>query len=141
LVVVAQHSLPTPDAFPFLTAEQFAALLRAEIESLQADVLPTFTQFQVAPVRMEHRWQIDGREMADPVWVVARAGATILGYDEVEGEWGIGTARGGAVVPGGVVDDFGTFGDRLRWTLLRFPDPVAYIARSAASDGPPASLG
>ncbi|AHG92898.1 hypothetical protein J421_5363 (plasmid) [Gemmatirosa kalamazoonensis] len=118
------------DQVPDLTSAEFQALLADEVASLDAEVLPTYRRCQVPPVRMEHRWEFDGRQVGAPVWVVARDGPVVLGYDEVEEEWGIGRVLG-AVADGGVVDDWGTFGERLRWTLLRFPDPAAYVRRTA----------
>ena len=124
-------SEPTsPDPIPDLTPAEFEALLASELASLDADVPPVYQRCRVPPVRMQHRWHFDGREVGAPVWVVARDGPTVLGYDEVEEEWGIGRVSG-ALDDGGVVEDWGTFGDRLRWTLLRFPDPAAYVRRTA----------
>ena len=122
---------PPPPQVPDLTAAQFSALLAAEEAGLLDDVRPKYERYRIAPLRMEHRWTFDGRLVTAPLWIVARDGVTVLGYDEVEDEWGIGRAHDGVVAPGAPVEDFGTFGERLRWTLLRFPDPTAYISPAA----------
>jgi hypothetical protein len=122
---------PSSPEIPDLTPEQFAELLAAELHTLAEDVRPTYQQYAVPPVRMERAWMYEGRRVAAPVWVVARAGNVLLVYDEVEEEFGIGTVPDGGLAEGGEITDWGTFGPRLRWTLMRFPDPVAYIDSQA----------
>ena len=107
---------------PDMTHSQFEALLGRQTSELTEDVTTTYERYRVAPARMRHQWRFDGREVAAPVWVVARDGSSVLGYDEVEEEWGIGLARAG-VMEGEVVEDWGTFGANLRWALLHFPTP------------------
>jgi hypothetical protein len=124
------ESAPSPEV-PDLTAEQFADFLAAEVRALTDDVRPTYDRFAVPFVRMQHAWVEGGQRTTAPVWVVARAGDVVLVYDEVEDEFGIGTVSGGELNEGGRITDWGTFGSRLRWTLLRFPDPVAYIDAQA----------
>jgi hypothetical protein len=129
---VPMGEFESPNEIPALTAEEFRQLLANELGSLQADVRPTWERAALdTPVRMVHTWELDGREASAPVWVVARAGPTVLGYDEVEEEFGIGSVGSRRLAEGGVVDEWGTFGERLRWTLLRFPGPSAAVPSQA----------
>jgi hypothetical protein len=101
---------------PDLTPAEFERLLDEETASLEPDVRSTYDQFAVEPVRMTYFWRWGDRRVSKPIWVIARSGAKVLGYDEVEEEFGTGLVR-----QEGIVEDWGTFGERLRWTLLRFP--------------------
>ena len=119
----------SPNTVPDLTAEEFRELLSREVQSLGDDVLGIYRSSAVTPVRMCHTWEFEGRHVSAPVWVVARRGPLVVGYDEVEEEYGVGLTESLAL--DGVVDDWGTFGERLRWTLLRFPALAASTSRPA----------
>ena len=126
------EEIAPPDEPPYLTNEEFRGQLRTEIERLRADVRLIWDRYALdTPVRMRHTWQLEGREVSGPVWVIACAGTTLLGYDEFENEFGIGSAGTTELTRGGIVHDWGTFGEQLRWTLLRFPDPTAYMTSPA----------
>jgi hypothetical protein len=59
-----------------------------------------------------------GKGLLDaPVWVICRTGEHVLGYDEIEEEYGTGTLGSD-----GSLADWGTWGERLSWALQHFPD-------------------
>ena len=121
-----------PNEAPYLTPDDFRRRLAEEVQSLDPDVRPTWERYALrAPMRMRHTWTFLAREVSGPVWIIARAGTAVLGYDEFEEAFGIGAVGFSELPAGGVVDNWGTFGERLRWTLLRFPDPAAFIASQA----------
>jgi hypothetical protein len=91
--VISSDSAPS-QSIPDLTLGEFETLLGAEVAGLSDDVLPTYERYRVSPIRMAHRWDDDGGQVGAPVWVVARDGSVVLGYDEVEEEWGIGCVSG-----------------------------------------------
>ena len=49
------------------------------------------------------------------IYVLAQRGKIVLGLDLVEEEFGTGT-----LTKAGVVSDWGTYGEKLEWTLQRF---------------------
>ena len=109
---------------PDLTPEEFTQLFDKEASLLDAEDWAILDRYAVPPFRCVHELEGVRGITTAPVWVVARERHVVLGYDEVEEEYGIGTLRSD-----GVVDDWGTFGARLRWSLIRFPDPAAYASR------------
>src|SRR6185437_1414665 len=100
-----------------LTPAEFAVLLERETKELPPETRSVYHRYAGPPVRMVHSWDFGGRQVSKPVWVIARAGPRIVGYDEVEEEFGTGV-----VLHEGVVEDWVIYGERLQWALLRFPD-------------------
>jgi len=100
-----------------LTSAEFEKILDGEASTLEPDVRVVYDRYAVPPSPMTYSWDLDGRRVSKTIWVIARVGPRIVGYDEVEAEFGTGLAR-----DGGIVEDWGTYGERLRWTLLRFPE-------------------
>jgi hypothetical protein len=108
-------------SLPDLTPDEFARVLDEEASGLDPATWETFDRYAVPAFRAVYAFDgVNGRATS-PVWIVARDGNTVLGYDEAEEEYGIGTLRAD-----GRVDGWGTFGPRLRWSLVRFPDPAAF---------------
>ena len=99
-----------------LTAPEFERLLDAEASGLEPDVRELLDVHGIPPVRMTYTWDWGAGPVATPIWVFARAGDEVLGYDEVEQAYGTGVGR-----EGGTVGEWGTWGARLRRALLRFP--------------------
>jgi GNAT superfamily N-acetyltransferase len=117
-----------------LTDEEFNAILDRELETLESDVLPIYERY-VAPVRrMISYWRMGTRNVATPIWVIARDGPRVVGYDEVEGDFGTGVVR-----HEGFVENWGTYGELLRWTLIRFPDHMFDGPRSGLAQPIPHS--
>lgn len=109
-------------SLPDFTPEEFARVLDEEASSLDPATWETFDRYAVPAFRAVYEFDgVNGRARS-PVWIVARDGDTVLAYDEAEDEYGIGVLRAD-----GRVDEWGTFGPRLRWSLLRFPDPASFI--------------
>ena len=107
---------------PDLTPAEFTRLLDDEASSLDPEAWKIFDRYAAPPFRAAYEFGgVNGRATS-PVWIIAREGDVVLGYDEAEDEYGIGTLRAD-----GLVDGWGTFGPRLRWSLIRFPDPAAFI--------------
>jgi hypothetical protein len=100
-----------------LTDHEFEQLLDEEACALEPDVWAVYDRYATPSTRMTYSWDCDGRSGFKTIWVIARAGERVLGYDEVEEEFGTGLAR-----ETGVVENWGTYGERLRWALLRFPE-------------------
>jgi hypothetical protein len=114
---------------PDLTAGQFHAVLMAEVIGLDGSVARIYDRHRIAPVRVMQRYLQDGRDVGLPVWVVARSGETVMGYDEVEEEWGMGTARHGLLFEDATVHEWATCGHRLSWTVLRYAEQAGLVAR------------
>jgi hypothetical protein len=93
---------------PDLTLPEFRLLLAAQVALLDQPSRASFERHVVEPTQASSD---HGR-----VWIAARAGAAVLGYDETEEEWGTGR-----VDTLGRIGDWGTWGDQLRWALSRFP--------------------
>jgi hypothetical protein len=99
-----------------LTEPEFLALLAEELAGLDPDVQAVYERYRVPPRRTTFTWDWGRGPVSKPIWIIASAGTAVVGYDEVEEEYGTGTLRGESEVA-----DWGTYGDRLRWTLLHFP--------------------
>jgi len=100
-----------------LTREGFESLLATEVAALDPEAQAILTRYAVPVFRTAHEFAGKSGRAATAVWVVAKSGDIVLGYDEVEAEFGIGTFDAA-----GLVTHWGTFGERLRWSLIRFPD-------------------
>ena len=100
-----------------LTLAELQHILETQVAALDADIRSVYERYARPPLRMLYSWQMGDRNVSKPIWVIARDGPLIVGYDEVEEEFGTGLVH-----REGIVEDWGTYGDRLRWTLLRFPD-------------------
>lgn len=111
-------------ATPYLTPAEFERLLDDEASSLESDVWPVYDQYAISPVRMTYFWNWGERRVSKPIWVIARAGERVVGHDEIEEEYGTGLVR-----QAGVMEDWGTYGERLRWTLLQFPHDDGQLPR------------
>jgi hypothetical protein len=109
-----------------LTSAEFEHLLGEETASLQAEARAVLDRYAVAPFRVAREFEGRRGPRLSPVWVVARDGDVVLGYDEVEEEYGIGRLRGD-----GPLEGWGTFGERVRWSLVRFPDPAEYVRQAS----------
>jgi hypothetical protein len=98
-----------------MTREEFERAVDGELSSLDHDARASLARWRVSPQQV-HRIFPHGSGERDPVWVLARAGAEVLFYDDTEDEWG--TAMLDA---DGVMRDWGTWGDRLGRALRQFP--------------------
>lgn len=98
-----------------MTREEFERQVEGELSSLDHDARASLARWRVSPQQV-HRILRHGSGARDPVWVLARAGAQVLFYDDTEEEWG--TAMLDA---DGVMRDWGTWGDRLGHALRQFP--------------------
>lgn len=102
-----------------LTPEEFTRILDDEATALDPAAWETFDRHAVPPFRANYAFARASDRATAPVWIVAWHGTTVLAYDEAAEEYGIG-----ALQPDGLVRGLGTFGPRLRWALVRFPDPA-----------------
>jgi hypothetical protein len=100
-----------------LSLAEFEQLLARDTSLLEPEVRATYERYATSPVRMLYSWKFGEQLVTKSIWVIARAGSHVIGYDEVEEEYGTGT-----VLEEGTVVDWGTYGELLRWTLLRFPE-------------------
>lgn len=76
-----------------LTDEEFEQLLDEEACALEPGVWAIYDRYATPPTRMTYSWAWDGRSVSKTIWVIARAGARVLGYDEVEEEFGTGARQ------------------------------------------------
>jgi hypothetical protein len=106
-----------------LTREAFEHLFGVETAALDLDAAATLKKHAVPPFKAAYEFEGKSGRAMSPVWVVAKAGAVVLGYDEVEEEYGIGT-----LLASGLLTGWGTFGERLHWSLIRFPDPTQVVS-------------
>ena len=104
-----------------LSPEAFRRLFAAEVARLDSRERAILARHQVSAFRIEHEFTGVSGPVRCPVWVVARSGGAVLGYDEVEDEYG-----NGILGAGGVVSDRGTYGERLRLSLTEFERLVSY---------------
>ena len=101
-----------------LTREAFKRLFDVETSALDREAAVILERYAVPLFKATYEFASKSGPATSPVWVVAKAGEVVLGYDEVEEEYGIGT-----LPAGGRLTAWGTFGERLHWSLIRFPDP------------------
>lgn len=107
-----------------LTPEEFEAFFSEEVSGLDKEAQEILRQYRVPSQRSYHAFHGRTGPAMAPVWIVARDGQTVLGYDEVEEEFGIGTLEAD-----NHVGDWGTFGERLRWSLTHFVTSAARSSR------------
>ncbi len=104
-----------------LSDDEFRRLLEEEVASLDAETRAVYERYAVPPERLIDRIDAGRGPFDRPIWVFLRDGDRLGGYDDIEEEFGTGRLG-----PKGLVTDWGTYGRRLRRTLLRFPDPHRY---------------
>ena len=102
---------------PELTRDDVAAIIAeaaAELNAAERQIL----QRHAIPVRQAVRRANGGGRL--PVWLFAADGRRVVGYDEVEEEFG-----SGLLVDSNEVQEWVTFGDRLAWALVYVRPPSA----------------
>ena len=107
--------VPIPDHELDISREEFSALLRDELTRLSPDLRQLYERYAIDPIRAPQTWDWGEGPRTLPVWIIARHQAEVVGYDEVEDEYGAGILG-----PTGVTH-WGTYGERLARTLQRFP--------------------
>ena len=102
-----------------ITRAELDAIVAKELDSLDLESRAAYERYRVEP---EVIYRVFKWNPADsvPSFVIARSGAAVLFYDDIEEEWG--TAK---VSPDGRVYDWGTWSDVLRRALHNFPVPEA----------------
>ena len=104
---------PVPD----LTLVEAAAIIAEATAELNAADRELVRQHAI-PVRQAIR-RLNG-DGPLPVWLLAADGPRVVGYDEVEEEFG-----SGVLGDGNEVQEWVTFGDRLAWALVYIRAPSA----------------
>ena len=101
-----------------ITDSEFRLLLAENVLRLDQDAFTRWEQLGLTPVPItcERRDLTGGPPVLEPIFVVARVGAEVLIYDDVEEEFGIGQLD-----PDGVLREWGTYGQELRCAIQRFP--------------------
>jgi len=99
-----------------LTPDEFERIFDEEATGLDPDSWAVLDQYAVPTRRTVYEFQGVNGIATSPVWIVAQYDDKVLAYDEAEEEYGIGT-----LLPDGTVGEWGMFGARLRWSVLRFP--------------------
>jgi hypothetical protein len=110
--------VPIPEHELDLSREDFLALLQAELAQTSSDLQRMYERYAIDPIRAPSVWDSGAGLRALPVWVIARYKDQVVGYDEVEEEYGTGRLAANGI------EEWGTYGERLAWTLRRFPDVV-----------------
>ena len=110
--------VPIPEHELDLSHEEFQAMLRGEVAALAPALRSLLGRYEVEPLRGPFTWDSGDEPRTKAVWILARSGDVVAGYDEVEEEYG--TGRLGA----SGIEDWGTHGDRLAWTLQAFAQQV-----------------
>jgi hypothetical protein len=102
-----------------LSRDKLDALLAEQVARLDGETLHVYERYRVDPELVERIFPhapVPGA--TDRVYVIAREGHHVLFYDEPEEEFG--TAE---LDVDGVMRDWGTWGEELRWALRHFPEP------------------
>ena len=102
---------------PDLTLDEAAAIIAEAAAELSAADRQLAQQHAI-PVRFAVRRVNGGGPL--PVWLFAEAGRRVVGYDEVEEEFG-----SGLLGDSNEVQEWATFGDRLAWALVYVRAPSA----------------
>ena len=97
-----------------LSREEFAALFMAALEELDDGQRADYERYRIEPAPVDCARYND--DTIEPLWVVAKAGAERLAYDDEESEFGTGTLD-----DQGVLRRWGTWGT-LGTALKNFPD-------------------
>lgn len=101
-------------------------LLRAEIAGLDPASAERFQSIQCRPFLLAWpRLAAFGKEGPDEdsTWAVAKVAQDVLFFDTVEEEFGLGRIEGEKRLTG-----YGTYGERLAWSLQHFPGQSAPVA-------------
>ena len=98
-----------PRAQAHLTLDELRHTLSADVASLAADLRAVYEAYAVPPIRLSHVVTFEGAQYRLPVWIIARKGTTVLGYDEVEEEYGTGIVRSANLGGSDLVDSWGTY--------------------------------
>jgi hypothetical protein len=98
-----------------MTREEFERAVELELPSLDHDARASLARWRVSPQQV-HRILRHGSGERDSVWVLARAGAQVLFWDDTGNEWG--TAM---LDMDGIMREWGSWGDRLGRALRQFP--------------------
>ena len=114
---------PPPSARerPDLTPEEFSRLLEREVSNLDAREREILGMYAISTVRAKHQWLYGDRQVESRVWLIAMSGSVVIGYDEVEEEYGVGRLETPELHGDPIVEDWGILGERLGWTLRAFP--------------------
>ena len=110
---------------PELRIEEFEHILSEDVAALGSELRAVLQRFSVPLFMAAYEFQgVRGPAMAS-VWVVAQTRSVVLGYDEAEEAYGVGTLR-----EDGLLDGWDMY-DRLEWALRPFA--------AAAQPAPPAA--
>jgi hypothetical protein len=105
-----------------ITKDEIQRLLATEVERLDDETRPLWDRFGITPLQVKCvRIRADGTPLEpEPIFVVAREGNEVVVFDDVEEEFGTGVLNSD-----GQLRNWGTYGERLDWTLRRFPESEA----------------
>jgi hypothetical protein len=102
-----------------ISRADLTTLLSRELATTPPQDRAVYERYRVEPEVVYRVFSRDPSSPA-PTFVVARADAAVLFYDDIEEEWG--TANVGR---DGRINDWGTWGEELRRALRNFPVPAA----------------
>lgn len=71
-----------------LSLAELEHVLAAAATGLDEDLRRRWDEYACSPARLQYRWHSGVRSAVKPIWAVGRAGQRLLGYDEVEEEYG-----------------------------------------------------
>ena len=103
---------------PELKPEEVERIVSDAAATLAAELRAVFDRYAVPAFVTAYEFEGVRGPTTAPVWVVARSGSVVLGYDEAEEEYGVGTLR-----DGGLLERWGIY-DRLEWALRSFAAAV-----------------
>lgn len=98
-----------------VSSAELHVILSEQVSAFDSDVAGRWARYGIEP---QHVPCIrDGSGEPEPIFVVARAGSEVLIYDDVEDRFGTGVLDSD-----GVLRRWGTYGERLAWSLRHFPE-------------------
>ncbi len=101
---------------PELTLSEVLHLVSMELATLDEIERQRFYRFAVPAFRVVYECAGASGAGTSSAWVVAQLESVVLAYDEDEDEFGIGTLQ-----QDGRLTHWGTYGERLSWSLREFP--------------------
>jgi|SRR4051794_10850482 hypothetical protein len=104
-----------------ITESEFRLLLAENVLRLDAVTFERWERLGVMPahVQCERDDPRGGPSALEPLFVVARVGDEVLIYDDVGEEFGVG-----CLDADGVLRQWATYGEELRWAIQRFPSRI-----------------